>query len=131
MRATIFVSSLSMSGNGRGSKIRTCDPLLPKQVRYQTALCPDRPLRLQHIHSSPRCSKLGLWFRRPVEAGIDDLVASLEADAGGGAGIQLEHALHIAFGGDDLGGEGLGAAFDAMHFAVGADEDHVERDEGI
>ncbi len=27
--------------NGRGSRIRTCDPLLPKQVRYQTALCPD------------------------------------------------------------------------------------------
>ena len=26
---------------GRGGKIRTCDPLLPKQVRYQTALRPD------------------------------------------------------------------------------------------
>ena len=25
---------------GRGDKIRTCDPLLPKQVRYQTALRP-------------------------------------------------------------------------------------------
>src|SRR5688500_19403825 len=26
---------------GRGSRIRTCDPLLPKQMRYQTAPCPD------------------------------------------------------------------------------------------
>jgi hypothetical protein len=28
-------------GIGRGSRIRTCDPLLPKQMRYQTAPCPD------------------------------------------------------------------------------------------
>ncbi len=27
--------------NGRGSKIRTCDPLVPNQMRYQAALCPD------------------------------------------------------------------------------------------
>jgi hypothetical protein len=27
--------------NGRGEKIRTSDPLLPKQVRYQAALRPD------------------------------------------------------------------------------------------
>ena len=28
--------------SGRGREIRTPDPLLPKQMRYQTALCPDR-----------------------------------------------------------------------------------------
>jgi hypothetical protein len=28
------------SSVGRGSRIRTCDPLLPKQMRYQTAPCP-------------------------------------------------------------------------------------------
>jgi hypothetical protein len=27
--------------NGRGSKIRTYDPLVPNQMRYQAALCPD------------------------------------------------------------------------------------------
>ena len=27
--------------DGRGDMIRTCDPLLPKQMRYQTALRPD------------------------------------------------------------------------------------------
>ena len=26
---------------GRGGRIRTCDPLLPKQMRYQAALRPD------------------------------------------------------------------------------------------
>ena len=28
--------------NGRGDRIRTCDPLYPKQVRYQAAPLPDR-----------------------------------------------------------------------------------------
>lgn len=34
--------------NGRGDRIRTYDPLLPKQMRYQAALLPDwsRPLGL-------------------------------------------------------------------------------------
>ena len=27
--------------SGRGDRIRTCDPLLPKQMRYQAALLPD------------------------------------------------------------------------------------------
>ncbi len=27
---------------GRGDRIRTCDPLLPKQMRYQAALRPER-----------------------------------------------------------------------------------------
>ena len=28
--------------NGRGDRIRTCDPLFPKQMRYQAAPLPDR-----------------------------------------------------------------------------------------
>ena len=28
---------------GRGDRIRTCDPLLPKQMRYQAALLPASP----------------------------------------------------------------------------------------
>ena len=27
--------------SGRGDKIRTCDPLVPNQMRYQAALLPD------------------------------------------------------------------------------------------
>ena len=34
---------------GRGSKIRTYDPLVPNQVRYQTAPCPDGAL-LAFLH---------------------------------------------------------------------------------
>ncbi len=37
--------------DGRGGGIRTPDPLLPKQMRYQTALRPDC---LQFIASSPQ-----------------------------------------------------------------------------
>jgi hypothetical protein len=32
--------------NGRGGGIRTHDPLLPKQMRYQTALRPDTRIAL-------------------------------------------------------------------------------------
>ena len=32
-------------GNGRGERIRTSDPLVPNQVRYQTALRPEQMLR--------------------------------------------------------------------------------------
>ncbi len=33
--------------SGRGSRIRTYDPLVPNQMRYQTALCPDGKYVLQ------------------------------------------------------------------------------------
>ena len=41
VRHACFVFSF---GVGRGCKIRTCDPLVPNQVRYQTAPSPDWPL---------------------------------------------------------------------------------------
>ena len=36
-----LISSSLILENGRECRIRTYDPLLPKQVRYQTALIPD------------------------------------------------------------------------------------------
>src|SRR6266568_3799287 len=36
------ISPCLPSNYGRGEKIRTSDPLLPKQVRYQAALRPDQ-----------------------------------------------------------------------------------------
>ena len=36
-----FLYPPGMGINGRGDKIRTCDPLYPKQVRYQAAPLPD------------------------------------------------------------------------------------------
>jgi hypothetical protein len=47
------------SPDGRGRGIRTPDPLLPKQMRYQTAPC---PALHRHLPSSP-CSN-----RRPARA---------------------------------------------------------------
>ena len=39
MRKEDLAVPLRPTGNiGRGERIRTCDPLLPKQMRYQTAL---------------------------------------------------------------------------------------------
>ena len=48
---------VSLAGfNGRSDRIRTYDPLVPNQMRYQTALCPDwlsnklyRVLRLMQV----------------------------------------------------------------------------------
>ncbi len=35
--------------NGRGERIRTSDPLVPNQVRYQTALRPEMTLKLADL----------------------------------------------------------------------------------
>src|SRR5664279_5279479 len=51
---------------GRGDRIRTYDPLLPKQVRYQTALHPDANLtqqRLRRIRFLRRRDRLRLLGR--------------------------------------------------------------------
>ena len=39
--STLQISRIFLNLNGRGERIRTSDPLLPKQVRYQTALRPE------------------------------------------------------------------------------------------
>lgn len=44
---------------GRGSRIRTCDPLLPKQMRYRAALYPEWPLSPPQsgYHAAASCRK--------------------------------------------------------------------------
>ena len=43
---TVIIQRLAkLLYNGRGERIRTSDPLLPKQMRYQAALLPDIPGR--------------------------------------------------------------------------------------
>ena len=43
----VFIQAKTAKGNlrlilnGRGDRIRTCDPLVPNQMRYRTALLPD------------------------------------------------------------------------------------------
>ncbi len=46
VRSVSHVSGSDPLMNGRGGGIRTPDPLLPKQMRYQTALRPDNLFRL-------------------------------------------------------------------------------------
>ena len=41
-----------MVSSGRGSWIRTNDPLLPKQMRYQAALYPDTGLTEHEVPNS-------------------------------------------------------------------------------
>jgi hypothetical protein len=47
MNLTYYKQKTPLTGvlmnHGREDRIRTCDPLLPKQMRYQTALLPDLP----------------------------------------------------------------------------------------
>ena len=39
--SVIIQGLIKLLYNGRGDRIRTCDPLFPKQMRYQAAPLPD------------------------------------------------------------------------------------------
>ena len=41
LRVIVYFNFPTVCGSGRGRGIRTPDPLLPKQMRYQTAPCPE------------------------------------------------------------------------------------------
>ena len=43
---------------GRGGRIRTADPLLPKQMRYQAALHPDCPIHREKTAVTQALSKV-------------------------------------------------------------------------
>ncbi len=51
-RCSIQLSYGRFRKNGRGDRIRTCDPLCPRQVRYQAALLPDERKFIAHLLSS-------------------------------------------------------------------------------
>jgi hypothetical protein len=75
---------------GRGGKIRTCDPLRPRQVRYQAALRPDNPL----LNSRARVgSHLSRMSEAPISlvgaTGIEPVTLSLEGCSHGVARIQM------------------------------------------
>ena len=55
---------------GRGSRIRTCDLLVPNQTRYQTALCPEgylRPVVTRVFEQKPQPIFNGLSERKRPE----------------------------------------------------------------
>jgi hypothetical protein len=53
-----------MKENGRGDKIRTCDPLVPNQMRYQAAPLPDMELYNSFANLSQGLD--GLFSRKPA-----------------------------------------------------------------
>src|SRR5580698_10546835 len=74
---------------GRGGGIRTPDPLLPKQMRYQTALRPDDTLdcianRFLGLWEQPFIGRLeGMWFGSPdLSDGRATPAATQSAQAG-------------------------------------------------
>ena len=52
--------------NGRGNRIRTCDPLVPNQMRYQTAPCPEPPPRPGPWGADPTTIRRARTQRRPA-----------------------------------------------------------------
>ncbi len=61
--------------NGRGGKIRTCDPLFPKQVRYQAALRPDDFYAFYRIPTKVQASFAGFMYflLRTKKAMLDEI----------------------------------------------------------
>ena len=64
-------SALSDCFYGRGGGIRTPDPLLPKQMRYQTALRPDSS-SLSHRPSQRAEKPVGACPEQRMEQAIED-----------------------------------------------------------
>ena len=59
------LEKITLPKSGRGDRIRTCDPLVPNQMRYQAALLPDMGTLVQQCTShwltiqSPERAKAG------------------------------------------------------------------------
>jgi hypothetical protein len=79
-------------GDGRGDRIRTCDPLLPKQMRYQAAPLPDAPTALGDAQGAGKADIrpcLGQGARRDRRslgrhgAAAGRLISRLRASEGG------------------------------------------------
>ena len=81
-RYAIDLSMTAHGSVGRGDRIRTYDPLLPKQMRYQTALHPDRRIvggpdtdhqrRLQRLQDD-RPMRFKATARMPSKVALDVL----------------------------------------------------------
>ena len=68
LRAQFNRRSCPCRNPGRGRRIRTADPLLPKQMRYQTAPCPDASISVPRHRAGARfCG--GTMIRAPDWSG--------------------------------------------------------------
>src|SRR5437879_4124160 len=66
-----------------------------------------------------------------AEDRVPDLVAGLDAEECRAAAVDLEDGTHRELAGDRVGGHGHGIGMDVLDGAVGGDEQHVERDQGV
>src|SRR5262245_53137480 len=111
---------------GRGSRIRTCDLLVPNQTRYQTALCPAGHRR--SIHAS-------VWCGKQPSAGIEDwrgdAVADRDAKFLRCPANNFKDGTDGSVRRDKPRRQGLGVLGSAQDAAVTADENHVEWNVGI
>src|SRR5690349_22105841 len=97
------VTALNCGKNGRGERIRTSGPCLPKTVLYQAELLPDRnPLRCDdrsRREPRPRLDRGGLVRAQPLSAaeGIQPILDAHELLArGAGASIRRLRLLDPA-----------------------------------
>ena len=58
--------------NGRGREIRTPDPLVPNQMRYQAALCPDNVTSL-NWEKAGFCNKAAIILAKAGKVNPDYL----------------------------------------------------------
>src|SRR5262249_41436522 len=121
-----FEESKSLLSAGRGSRIRTCDLLVPNQTRYQTALCPAESPR--SIHSSTRPGKQG---SASLENRRCDPTPRPNAELARCSPDDFKNRAHRPARWNEPRRQRLSVLRDAKDAAVGADKNHVERDIGI
>ncbi len=89
---TIIIQELiTLWNNGRGDRIRTCDPLLPKQMRYQAAPLPDWP-PLTKPGGARNLIRVGRGLIAGVDVDIDIDIVDPVRDAAG-AFLDVARAL--------------------------------------
>ena len=127
--------------NGRGSKIRTCDPLVPNQMRYQAALYPD-PLIFAGVSGLPRivkgeecrCSSHPQW--KPADRHSPSparhrctrhTIAGLDAEFFRQAGIQFQNEFRRAVGRNVFFGERGGVLGYSDDGAAAGNEKDIKR----
>ena len=136
-----FLNTNKCLKNGRGSKIRTCDPLVPNQMRYQAALYPD-PLIFAGVSGLPRivkgeecrCSSHPQW--KPADRHSHSparhrctrhAVAGLDAEFFRQAGIQFQNEFRRAVGGNVFFGERSRVLGDADDGSAAGNEKDIKR----
>src|SRR5215813_6324910 len=112
--------------SGRGSRIRTCDLLVPNQTRYQTALCPA---------GSPRSIHASIQPGKQASAGLKnwrcDAIPRPNAKLTRCSTNNFKHRADRAARWNEPRRQRLSVLRNAKDTAVAADKDHVERDIGI